>query len=176
MRQLLAKTLRKLAAVADGAPGSVPPAVSLTSSGPADHHLRWIISSCAGWLEPGNIECFQHALQNLPGDAPILEIGSFCGLSANVLTHIKRKLGLANRLITCDVWDWGDGYLDDTPIPTKHYTDFVIESFIKNAQMFSGDDLPIDPLGFGDLAALMMSKRDRECFGNRGHDATSAAG
>ena len=60
----------------------------------------------AGMLDKGNLYLIDLAMKQLPSAAPILEIGSFCGLSANVLTHYKRKYGLKNRLITCDKWEF----------------------------------------------------------------------
>ena len=45
-----------------------------------------------------------HALRHLPGDAPIVEIGSFHGLSTGVLSHLKQVHAVKNRLFTCDRW------------------------------------------------------------------------
>jgi hypothetical protein len=38
-------------------------------------------------LNAGNVECIDYAIGHLPSDAPMLEIGSWCGLSTNVISH-----------------------------------------------------------------------------------------
>ena len=55
-------------------------------------------------LDRGNLYLIDYALSHLSSSAPFLEIGSFCGLSANLITHYKRKHGLTNKLFTCDSW------------------------------------------------------------------------
>ncbi len=42
-------------------------------------------------LEPGNLYLTDYAISRLPSDAPMLEIGSFCDLSTNILTHYEHK-------------------------------------------------------------------------------------
>jgi hypothetical protein len=48
----------------------------------------------------------EYGVSRLPSDSPLLVIGSFCGLSTNVLTYYKRKHAKNNRLITCDKWEF----------------------------------------------------------------------
>ena len=76
-----------------------------------------------------------------------MEIGSFCGLSANPLAHYKREHGLKNRLITCDKWEFenedmnrerGGGF----PVLFSDYKQFVHESYLRNTQMLSRNELP----------------------------------
>ena len=57
----------------------------------SSEYLNWLMFANAGMLTPGNLWCMDYAIKNLPSTAPILEIGSFCGLSANVITHLKEK-------------------------------------------------------------------------------------
>ena len=62
------------------------------SSGQAyPDYFNWLRYSVTGMLTPGNIKCFEYALKNLPNNSPILEIGSFCGLSACHIAYFKQK-------------------------------------------------------------------------------------
>lgn len=57
-----------------------------------------------GMMDPGNVFLFDHAIRHLPSADPLLEIGSFCGLSANLITFLKRNRPLSPcSLLTC-VW------------------------------------------------------------------------
>src|ERR1051326_5368411 len=111
MRRLMARALRK-AASAIGPPSQI----DIT-----DDYVKWLCFANAGMLDRGNLYLIDHAIRNLPSGAPILEIGSFCGLSANLLTHYKRKHGKANRLFTCDKWEFENadrdtGHVGGSPV------------------------------------------------------------
>lgn len=97
----------------------------------------------AGWLERGNLYCFDYAVRNLPSAAPLVEIGSFCGLSTNLLTYYKQVHGVPNKLFNCDKWSWGDeGRVGDSPFTYEDYLGFVRETYLRNVGMFSRADLP----------------------------------
>jgi hypothetical protein len=86
-------------------------------------------------------------MKQLPSAAPILEIGSFCGPSANVLTHYKKKHAMKNRLVTCDKWEFenagkGSDRVGSSAVLFSDYRAFVRDSFLRNARLFSGNDLP----------------------------------
>lgn len=113
----------------------------------SDEYVNWLCFANAGMLDRGNLYLMDYALSRLPSGAPILEIGSFCGLSANVLTHYKRKHKVQNKLITCDKWEFENAgkksdYVGDSPVQFSGYKTFVRESFLRNTRMFSGEDLP----------------------------------
>jgi hypothetical protein len=65
----------------------LPPVVS-------DDLTIWMRFITPGWLQQGNLEAFAYCLARLPSDAPIIEIGSFAGLSLNHLIFLLRR---ANR-------------------------------------------------------------------------------
>lgn len=89
-----------------------------------------------GMLPRGNVYCFDHALKNLPDHSPILEIGSFCGLSACMITLLKRRHSVKNQLICVDSWEFTEaGFTDAT-------NEFIQESFQRNTQHFCPDDPP----------------------------------
>lgn len=118
-------------------------------------YLDWLTFANAGMLARGNVWCIDYAIRNLPSEAPILEIGSFCGLSTNVITYLKEKYKVRNPLITSDKWIFegakSDGMLGDSQSVTHtEYKQFVKESFLKNVQMFSRNDLPFSIELFSD--------------------------
>ena len=110
-------------------------------------YLSWLTYANAGMLTRGNVWCMDYAIKNLPSQAPILEIGSFCGLSTNVIIYLKEKNNVHNPLITCDKWMFegagGGGMLGDSQSVTHaEYKKFVKETFVRNVQMFGRNDLP----------------------------------
>jgi hypothetical protein len=110
-------------------------------------YLSWLAFANAGMLVRGNADCFDYAVRNLPSAAPMVEIGSFCGLSTNVLTYLKRKHGAANPLVTCDPWAFEGSeagrMLGDSPtVSHADYRAFVKETFERNVRFFSRGDLP----------------------------------
>jgi hypothetical protein len=98
----------------------------------------------AGMLNKGNLLCFDYAIRNLPSNHPIVEIGSFCGLSTNLLHYFCKKHGKNNVLFNCDKWifEGAEGNVGDTNISHADYRAFARDSYLRNVKMFSGDQLP----------------------------------
>jgi hypothetical protein len=118
-------------------------------------YLSWLSYANAGMLVRGNVDCIDYAIRHLPSAAPLIEIGSFCGLSTNVISYLKRKHGASNRLVTCDRWAFegaeGGGRLGDCDwIDHPHYKAFVKETYLRNIRMFSAPDLPYTVEKFSD--------------------------
>jgi hypothetical protein len=111
-----------------------------------DEYVEWLCFANAGMLDRGNLYCFDYAIRNLPSSAPLIEIGSFCGLSTNLITYYKKKCNVKNALITSDKWEFEGAYKDstvgDSPITHAEYRMFVKETYIRNIRMFSKYDLP----------------------------------
>jgi len=123
-------------------PPEAPPVRQLS-----DTFLTWLRFANAGMLEGGNAWAIDHALARLPSQAPLVEIGSFCGLSTNVIAYLKLKQGVPNPLICCDAWHFeggeDGGRLGDHPrITHADYREFVKQTFMRNVSFFSGHDLP----------------------------------
>src|SRR5208337_4385692 len=97
VRNLAARALHKAARIIDP-----PEQIQLIR----DEYITWLSYANAGMLAAGNHYLFDHAIRHLPSAAPILEIGSFCGLSTNVISHLKRVHGVRNPLVTCDNWQF----------------------------------------------------------------------
>jgi hypothetical protein len=52
---------------------------------PTPHEfITWLTFANAGMLQDGDIGSMEYAIKNLPTGNPVIEIGSFCGLSLNV--------------------------------------------------------------------------------------------
>jgi hypothetical protein len=109
-----------------------------------DDYLAYLSFANAGMLNKGNLLCFDYAIRNLPSKNPIIEIGSFCGLSTNIISYFKQRHGATNALFTCDKWQFegAEGNVGDSQIPHTEYREFVKQSFINNTRMFSRPDLP----------------------------------
>lgn len=108
--------------------------------------LTWITYAVAGMTDPGNFYCFDYAISRLPGENPVLEIGSWCGRSAIALSYFLGVHGRPNRLVTCDEWDYerftSDPYVGDTKVTHASLREYLKGSFVRNAMTFCPDRLP----------------------------------
>lgn len=113
----------------------------------ADDFIKKLCYANAGMLNIGNILCFDYAISHLPSNSPIIEIGSFCGLSANVITYLKLRHKINNTLFCVDPWCYNVGdelqkLAEHPTLNNKQYNDFVKKSFQENTLLFSSYDLP----------------------------------
>ena len=148
----------------------------LLSPGPVGdswtEYMTWLAFANPGMLMRGNVDCFDYAIRNLTSPAPIVEIGSFCGLSTNMIAYLAQRYQVRNPVITCDKWIFEgatDGGMlgDSKTITHAHYRDFVKESFLRNIRMFSGDRLPYAIEAFSDefFHSWAASEKCRDVFG-----------
>ncbi|MDR2508004.1 MAG: hypothetical protein LBD67_08440 [Candidatus Accumulibacter sp.] len=117
--------------------------------------VDWLRFANPGMLEPGNIYCIEYAIEHLPSCNPVIEIGSFCGLSTNLIGFYLQKNRKKNRLITSDKWIFEGGehqekQLEGTSITHAEYRNFVKESYIRNISFFSREHLPYTIETFSD--------------------------
>ena len=109
-----------------------------------DNFTRFLNYINPGMLEPGNVYAFDYVIRNLDCEGAILEIGSFAGLSTNLVIYFLEKHHRNNRFITVDPWKLRD---DSTPFYNgkfafKEYNSFVKDSFKRNVSFFNPDHLP----------------------------------
>ncbi len=109
--------------------------------------IEWLRFANAGMLEPGNLYCFEYAIKNLPSDRPIIEIGSFCGLSTNLINFYLTQFSKTNKLVTCDKWVFEGGedpgaLLGGSTIKHIEYKNFVKDTYMRNVSFFSKHKLP----------------------------------
>ena len=108
-----------------------------------DPYVAWLCQVSGGWLDPtsGNIRAFYHALKNLPVDSCVLEIGSFLGLSTNIMSYFLHKLGCKARFYSTDPWifeaaeDLIGGFFDAS---SAEYRASVKQVFLENGKLFGG--------------------------------------
>ncbi len=109
-----------------------------------DDFVSWLSFANAGMLNKGNLLCFDYVMRNLPSGNPMVEIGSFAGLSTNLINYYRRRHGATNALYTCDAWQFegAAGQVGESDISHDAYRQFVRETYLRNVGMFSGDKLP----------------------------------
>jgi Methyltransferase domain len=119
-----------------------------TSSIPAakkDLFLSWLRYINPGMLTGGNIDLLEYCIERLPSAAPLVEIGSFAGLSLNHIIRFLQHTKRSNPVFSVDHW-WfegaRDGTLEGTSISSDAYRKHVIDTFRSNICLFSGDHLP----------------------------------
>lgn len=125
--------------------------------------IRWLKYANAGMLHDGNVYCIEYAIENLPSDNPIIEIGSFCGLSTNLISFYLRKFNKPNNLITSDKWvfegaEVPNAFLEGSNITYNQYKAFVKETYIRNISFFSKDHLPCTIEEFSDDFFILWSE------------------
>lgn len=113
----------------------------------ANEFLAWVRIAVPGMLSKGNIGAMEYAIANMPPGKPILEIGSFCGLSTVVLSYLLDKYSKTIPLYTCDKWEFEGQQLGaplgDSPSVTHDvYRLYVRNTFVRSMQTFAPQRLP----------------------------------
>ena len=114
---------------------------------PANEFLSWIRFAVPGMLARGNVDAMEYAVANMPPDEPILEIGSFCGLSTVVLAYLLDKRSKTVPIYTCDQWEFEGQQLGaplgDSPSVTHDvYREYVRNTFLRTMHTFAANRLP----------------------------------
>lgn len=110
-----------------------------------DEFVNWIRFANAGMLTEGNILAFDQAIKEMPDNTCVVEIGSFCGLSTNIINRLLTVHNKDVKIFTCDRWIFeGSSFANiaDTAIKHSDYRQFVRDSFIGNTKFFSNGNLP----------------------------------
>lgn len=123
---------------------AVPPATLPTAW---NEYLLWLSFAVPGMLNKGNANAMAWALRHLPAETAMVEIGTFCGLSTCVLAHLRERAGITCPFFTADRWEFEGQALgtllgDSRTVTHDGYRDFVKASYVRNARMFCGSDLP----------------------------------
>jgi hypothetical protein len=136
-----------------------------------DDYIAYLSFVNAGMLNRGNLLCFDYAIRNLPSTCgAIVEIGSFCGLSTNLLAYFKRKhMVTSNPIFNCDRWEFegATGNVGDSDISHAAYRTFVRNTYMRNVRMFSQPHLPhtIEKLSDDFFAAWSRGETAVDVFG-----------
>jgi predicted O-methyltransferase YrrM len=105
-----------------------------------------------GMLHEGNIYLMDYAIQNMPDEGIVFEIGSYAGLSTNVMLHLLDKYGKKHLFISCDAWVY-EGFTDHKGIIEKHidgkvdvtraaYVAYLRNAFINAAKLLHPNAKP----------------------------------
>jgi len=133
----------------------------------SDEYISWLTFANAGMLSEGNIYSMSFAIERLPSESPVLEIGSFCGLSTNVMSHLLSVQGKKNRIISCDKWLFEGSEngvnLGDSLISHHHYREFVKSSFMRNVEFFSPNNKPYTIENTSDEFFALWKKGEKTC-------------
>jgi hypothetical protein len=111
-------------------------------NGRSDEYINWLCWTVGGFLtsDHGNLRAFDYAVRQMPKGGAIVEIGSFLGLSTNIITYLTVKYHCNNPLFTCDPWVFENsdkpvgGYFD---AGNESFRDYAKKVFMMNAMMFS---------------------------------------
>lgn len=140
-----------------------------------DEYVQWLSFANAGMMDRGNLYCFDLAIRNLPTDNPIIEIGSFCGLSTNMITYCLARHNKHNKVFTSDRWIFEGAEagrrIGHSGIDHTEYRSFVMDTFKRNVSFFSKDNLPHPIEVFSDDFFDMWSKKQqaKDLFGRDVH-------
>lgn len=108
----------------------------------SDEYIQWLCQILGGWLTPdhGNLRAFDYAVRHMPIGGAIVEVGSFLGLSTNIITYLVTKYHRDNPIFACDPWVFEGtdnligGYFDASSEGFRHYAK---EVFKMNIALFS---------------------------------------
>lgn len=120
---------------------------NLTESQQNNEFLNWVRFAVPGMLEQRNIQAMEYAIVNMPVGKPILEIGSFCGLSTVVLSHLLDKHSKTTSIFTCDKWQFegqrlGTPLGDSSSVTHDMYREYVKDTFLRSMETFAAQKLP----------------------------------
>lgn len=106
-----------------------------------------------GMLNEGNIGLMDFAIQHLPAEGSMLEIGSYGGLSTNLMIYLKNKYRKFHPFFTCDAWIYegyndhlqevADVFIDGRPdVLRSDYSVYMKTAFIHATKLLSPQNLP----------------------------------
>lgn len=105
-----------------------------------------------GMLHKGNIYLMDFAIKNMPDSGVVVEIGSYGGLSTNLMLYLLKKNNRVEKLINCDPWIY-EGHKDRIgtvssvidgrdDITRVDYSTYMKSNFIRSTMFLNKDNLP----------------------------------
>jgi hypothetical protein len=101
-----------------------------------------------GMFEDYEVWQLDKAIQMIPDNAPIIEIGSFCGRSTNLMRYFLDKHKKNNTIFNCDIWNYMFKGMNEkrmvleSPITGNQWADHARTTFMHHTLFFSGHKLP----------------------------------
>ena len=131
-----------------------------------------------GMLHDGNIPLMEFAIQNMPAQGSVLEIGSYGGLSTNLIIYLMQKHKRNNPMFNCDAWIY-EGFDDQINKNILHidgredvlredYSIYMKNAFINATKLLSLKNLPHSFHLKSDVFFSKWNKQETETdlFGN----------
>ncbi len=112
--------------------------------------LRSLVTG-EGMLHAGTPYLINHAIKNMPVGGTVIEIGSYGGLSTNLILYLLKKNNRDEKLFNCDPWIYGgqkESYTDTSnidgsdDITCADFSKYVKESFIRSTKFLNSNNLP----------------------------------
>lgn len=105
-----------------------------------------------GMLHDGNMYLMDYAIQHMPNEGIVFEIGSYAGLSTNVLLHLLNKHNKNHQFIGCDAWIYEGANDENGTIPNHidgkvnvtrlDYVDYLKNAFVNAANLLHPERKP----------------------------------
>lgn len=120
-----------------------------------EEFVDWLRFAVPGMTASGNERAFEFVASHLNSNFPVVEIGSFCGLSTILLGHYLKKYHKSNPIITCDKWVF-EGQEPGKPLGGSdllthdEYKKFVKDSYLRNVSTFLPTSKPYTIEQFSD--------------------------
>jgi hypothetical protein len=121
---------------------------------PPDDFIRRLRCSVIGegMLHPGNIFLLDYAIQHMPDNGAVVEIGAYGGLSTNLMVYLLDKHRRMAPFLGCDAWVY-EGYHDTdgskqvyidgrSDVRRAEYMAYIKEGFIRACRLLSPHRLP----------------------------------
>lgn len=120
---------------------------SASSEPGCEEFLSWVRFAVPGMLHPRNVDAMKYALTHMPADKPVVEIGSFCGLSTVVMIHLLQSFPNNVQVFTCDKWEFegqqpGHALGNSQTVTHDHYQAYVRDTFLRSMRTFAAPRLP----------------------------------
>jgi hypothetical protein len=138
----------------------------------SDEYIMWLCWILGGFLNPesGNLRAFDHAVRHMPDGGAVLEIGSFLGLSTNIINYLVIKYHRSTSFFTCDPWVFEEtdklvgGYFD---AGSEAFRNYVKSTFMENIALFSEKRQPYSIEAFSDhfLELWRLGSMAEDVFG-----------
>jgi hypothetical protein len=105
-----------------------------------------------GMLQGGNIPLMEYAIKNMPDVGNVLEIGSYGGLSTNLIIYLMQKHHKKNKIFNCDAWIY-EGFDDNSKdnllfidgrkdVLRVDYSNYMKTAFLNATKFLSKNSLP----------------------------------
>ncbi|WP_299136645.1 class I SAM-dependent methyltransferase [uncultured Tenacibaculum sp.] len=106
-----------------------------------------------GMLHEGNIFLINEAIKNMPSNGYVVEIGTYGGLSTNLILHLLKKHNKPHTIVGCDAWRY-EGYNDKKNVTNSLYIDgrndiqrnnymqYIKKAYIESLKLLSPNRLP----------------------------------